>query len=378
MKICLKLISFILIIFQGFICLNISSGAVSVSAKGYCLINADTFEVLAGENIHKKLPMASTTKIMTSLILAEYGDLEREVTVTEQMVTIEGSSMGLLAGDKVSYYELLVGMLLPSGNDAANSVAILVAGSVEKFVEMMNQKAHKIGMDNTNFVTPSGLDSDEHYSTAYDMALLAAYALKNDTIREIVSKQSIAVSFGNPPYQRTQYNHNKLLSQYDKCIGVKTGFTKKSGRCLVTAASDNGCTVVAVTLNAPNDWNDHKKLLEFGLGEVSARDVTDNVNRNISVVGGIKDSVSVSTARFMCGLSNASSTSVTSKVYIKPFVYAPISAGQSVGTVEYYYNGRIIKSTDIIALESVGAKVYKPSFKQRFYNSLKLFFKLFI
>ncbi len=378
MKICLKLVSFVLVVCLGVVCLNVSAGAVSVSAKGYCLINADTFEVLAGENIHKKLPMASTTKIMTSLILAERGNLEREVTVTEQMVTVEGSSMGLLAGDKVSYYELLVGMLLPSGNDAANSTAILVAGSVEKFAEMMNQKADEIGMKNTHFVTPSGLDSEEHYSTAYDMALLAAFALKNDTIREIVSKESITVSFGNPPYQRTLYNHNKLLNQYDKCIGVKTGFTKKSGRCLVSAASDNGCTVVAVTLNAPNDWNDHKELLQFGLGEISIRDVTNNINSNVSVVGGVKDSVSVSTERFMCGLSDASSGSVTAKAYIKPFVYAPVFAGQSIGIVEYYYNGRMIKTNDIISLESVEVKVYKPTFKQRFFDAFKMFFKLFI
>lgn len=378
MKTFIKLFSVVLVACLCVVYVNIRGTAISVSAKGYCLINADTFEVLAGENIHKKLPMASTTKIMTSLILAELGDLDREIVTTEQMVTVEGSSMGLLAGDKVSYYELMVGMLLPSGNDAANSVAIAVAGSVEKFAELMNAKAQEIGMRNTNFVTPSGLDSEEHYSTAYDMALLGAYALKNDTIREIVSKESITVSFGNPPYQRTLYNHNKLLNGYDNCIGIKTGYTKKSGRCLVSAAKENGCTVVAVTLNAPNDWSDHKELLQFGLSQISQKDVTADVSCDVSVVGGVKESVSVSTERFICGLSNASSGSVTSKKYIKPFVYAPISSGQTLGTVEYYYNGKIIKTTDIISLESVDIKVFKPTFKQRFLSALRLFFRLFI
>lgn len=378
MNLYLKFLSVVLVACLCVVGFNIRGTAVSASAKGYCLINADTLEVLAGENIHKKLPMASTTKIMTSLILAELGDLEREIVTTEQMVTVEGSSMGLLAGDSVSYYELLVGMLLPSGNDAANTVAISVAGSVEKFAEMMNEKAREIGMENTNFVTPSGLDSDEHYSTAYDMALLGAYALKNDTIREIVSKDSITVSFGNPPYQRNLYNHNKLLNSYDKCIGVKTGYTKKSGRCLVSAASDNGCTVIAVTLNAPNDWSDHKELLQFGLSELLQKDVTENVNFHVSVVGGLKDSVSVSTERFVCGLSDASSGSVTAKTYIKPFVYAPVSAGQILGTVEYYYSGRLIKTKDILALESIELKVYKPTFKQRFFYSLKQFLNMFI
>ena len=156
-----------------------NASAVDVSAKGMVLMNADTGEILASKNAHLRLSMASTTKLMTALLLAETGTPEKTVVTTKQMVTVEGSSMGLLEGDQVSYHALLAGMLLSSGNDAANTTAIAVAGSVDKFVQMMNDRAKQIGMTNTHFVTPSGLDDDEHYSTAYEMALLAGEALKN-------------------------------------------------------------------------------------------------------------------------------------------------------------------------------------------------------
>lgn len=353
--------------------------AIEASAKAYALINVDTLQVLAAGNAHKRLPMASTTKIMTALILAELNTPEKEIVTTKEMVTVEGSSMGLKVGDCVSYYELLVGMLLPSGNDAANTAAICVAGSVEKFAGLMNEKAKQLGMSNTHFVTPSGLDAKDHYSTAYDMALLAAYALKNDTIREICSKEKITVTFGNPPYQRTLYNHNKLLERYDYCIGVKTGFTKKSGRCLVSAAEKDGCRVIAVTLNDPDDWNDHEKLLDYGLSSVKNVDITKPLPFDtVKVVGSEKELVSVAAPRCYCGGNDGLSSDVTVKYTVKPFVYAPIKSGQTVGTVEYYYGGRLLRSTDIITLESVDLKAYTPSFFERFKNYFNILLKCFV
>jgi D-alanyl-D-alanine carboxypeptidase/D-alanyl-D-alanine carboxypeptidase (penicillin-binding protein 5/6) len=350
-----------------------------VNASGYVLINADTFEVLAGDNIHKKLSMASTTKIMTALILVEQNTPEKEVITTKEMVTVEGSSMGLLPGDSVSYYELIVGMMLPSGNDAANTAAISVAGSIQKFTELMNNKAKDIGMENTHFVTPSGLDDDEHYSTAFDMALLAAYALKNDVLRDIMSKPSITVTYGNPPYQRTLSNHNKLLKTYEYCIGVKTGFTKKSGRCLVSAAEKDGCRVIAVTLNAPSDWNDHKYLLEYGLSCLSQYDVTYNLPINsVSVVGGNLDSVTVATERFMCGCTDISKNGISAEYEFLPFIYAPVKIGQTVGKVNYYYDNKIINSIDIITINSTDKKEIKFTFKQKFKKNLYNIFKHYI
>ena len=246
-------------------CFPISVSAVSTSAKAAILINGDTGEVIFGQNENEQLPMASTTKIMTALLLCEHGDFEKEITVTAEMLRVEGSSMGLLAGDRVTLHDLLYGMLLASGNDAANVTAYILGGTVDGFVKMMNRKAIKLGLENTHFETPSGLDGDNHYTTARDLAALARYAMQNEEFAKAAASKTAALSYGNPPYKRTLSNHNKLLKTFDGAIGVKTGFTKKSGRCLVSAARRNGKYVIAVTLNDPDDWSDHQALLEYGL-----------------------------------------------------------------------------------------------------------------
>ena len=194
---------------------SFKASAVSNSAKAAVVINGDTGEVIYAKNQSERLPMASTTKIMTGLLLCEYGNLDREITVTDEMVRVEGSSMGLLCGDKVTLHDLLYGLMLASGNDAANTIAIVIAGSCQKFAEMMNNKAKEIGLSNTSFVTPSGLDDQNHYSTAYDMALLTKYALKNADFAAAVSSKSATLNYGNPPYRRTLTNHNKLLNMVD-------------------------------------------------------------------------------------------------------------------------------------------------------------------
>ncbi len=344
----------------------------AVSAKGYCLLNADTFEVLDAKNAHQRLPMASTTKLMTALILAEQNTPDRIVVTTKEMVTVEGSSMGLLQGDTVSFYDLLVGLMLPSGNDAANTVAIAVAGSVEAFAEMMNKRAKEIGMQNTHFVTPSGLDADGHYSTSYDMALLGAVVLKNPLIASVVKEKKISVTFGNPPYQRVLYNHNKLLDRYEYCIGLKTGFTKKSGRCLVSAAERDGCRVVCATLNAPDDWNDHINLLSKGLSQLKLTDVTTDLPiESVKVVGGEADSVNISAQSFECGCTENTKHIVKSKSYLQPFVYAPVSEGQRLGFIEYYCNDKLIGITYVVALSEVGKKIVKVSSSDNFKKCLE-------
>ncbi|HQD73306.1 MAG TPA: serine hydrolase, partial [Clostridiales bacterium] len=209
-----------------------SFNASSISAKAAVLMCADTGEVLFSLNKDLRLPMASTTKIMTALIALEDPSPMREIKVTKEMVAVEGTSMGLLPDDTISLYTLAAGMLLESGNDAANVTAYAIAGGLNEFAKLMNKKAKELGLKNTNFVTPSGLDADKHYSTAYDLALLGAAAIKNPLFKEICSQKSMKVEFGNPPYPRWLYNHNRLLSSYEGTIGIKTGYTKKSGRCL--------------------------------------------------------------------------------------------------------------------------------------------------
>ena len=372
----LVVITVILILFAN---LTISSSAYDIDAKAYVLINADTLDIIDSSNAHLRLSMASTTKILTALILAEQDNLDKEVVTTKEMVTVEGSSMGLLPGDTVSYYELLVGMMLPSGNDAANTAAISISGSTEKFADVMNAKAAELGMTNSHFVTPSGLDNVNHYSTAYDMALLTVAALKNDTLRNIFSQTKITVTYGNPPYQRTLYNHNKLLDEYEYCIGVKTGYTKKSGRCLVSAASKDGCTVIAVTLNDSDDWNDHKALLDYGFSKLCSYDATPNLSSNsVNVVGGEKEYVLMQTEPFLLGVDCSDRKSVVSQCEFKPFVYAPIKQGDKIGEVNYFYNGKYLKSTDIVATEDIVRNEVKLNSFQILVKKLKYIFSSYI
>lgn len=334
-----------------------ASEPVSVSAEGAALIIAESGELIFGKNENKQLSMASTTKIMTSLLLLEQNTPYKELTVTSDMVSVEGTSMGLLPGDKVTHQALLYGMMLKSGNDAANTAAYDIAGSPEKFAVLMNEKAREIGMENTNFVTPSGLDAQDHYSTAYDMALLGAWAVKNPEFIKVCSTNSISLEYGNPPYLRRMSNHNKLLTMYDGAFGIKTGFTKKSGRCLVSAAERNGITLIAVTLNAPDDWNDHVKLFDYGFSVTENRELKiDTDSLKVPVVGGDRDSVSVSLGE-ECSypVIKGTNRSFEPQILLKNFIYAPAEKGEVVGEVRYYSQGEMVASQPVVLNESCGA-----------------------
>ena len=246
-----------------------AEGGPQVSAQAAIVIHADSGKVLYEKNADEQRSMASTTKIMTALIALETAAADDPVvTITDEMVRVEGSSMGLQPGDQLTLKSLAAGMLIVSGNDAANSAAIAISGSTEAFAEKMNQRAQELGMEHTHFVTPSGLDDDAHYSTARDMATLAAAAMKNPDFAAIVGQKAMNISFITPDQTRRYTNHNKLLNLYEGCTGVKTGFTKKSGRCLVSAAERDGIRLIAVTLNAPDDWNDHMALLNDGFSKL--------------------------------------------------------------------------------------------------------------
>lgn len=337
--------------------LCVKGASLGISASSAVVMVVQTDEVLYEHNAREKRSMASTTKIMTALLALEKADLKKQITVTEEELKVEGTSMGLLPNDKVTFEGLVYGMLLQSGNDAANVTAVKLGGTVENFIHMMNERADEIGMDDTNFVTPSGLDDDEHYSTAYDMALLGCEAIKNADFRYICSQKKASVLYGNPPYKRTLTNHNKMLSYYDGCIGLKTGFTKKSGRCLVTAAERNGVMLVAVTLNAPNDWNDHKILLDYGFSKVNNRVLdNDTSSLKVSVVGGKKSSVSVVAENKSNYACSENSNGITADILLDCFVYAPVKKGDTVGKIVYYENSKLIAETPVVAKSSVGLK----------------------
>lgn len=354
-----------------------SVSAPSVSAKAAVLMDADSGRVLFAKEESQRLPMASTTKIMTALLAVEQAEVnDSVVTVTDEMVRIEGSSMGLMPGNKLHLSDLAAGMMMVSGNDAANTAAIAMAGSAQKFSEQMNARAQEIGMKNTHFVTPSGLDSEEHYSTAYDMALLGAEALANGKLAGIVSQKQLSVKFINPDQTIRYSNHNRLLNLYPGCIGIKTGFTKKSGRCLVSAAERDGVRLVAVTLNAPNDWDDHEKLFDYGFSVLHPfTPDLDALRFTIPVTGGTADNVSVVPGSSeQISLTQEETARVTLRVELPRFLYAPLREGEMVGTASYLLEGKTVLEIPLLAQQAVNCPQPKESWLQRLWKKITSIF----
>lgn len=248
-------------------CLTIRCGAAEVSVSAYAavLLDCDSGEVLYEKNGDEKLLIASTTKIMTALVALDCACLDEMTEVTYDHM-VEGSSMYLQPGETVSVEELLYGLLLCSGNDAALCLAEHCGGSIENFVALMNQKAAELGMENTSFENPNGLDGEKHYSTAHDMAILAKCAANDPTFCRLCSTKTVHIG------ERTMTNHNKLLDQLDGCIGMKTGYTKAAGRTLVSCCERDGRRLAAVTLCDGDDWNDHKRLYAWGFAALNAED----------------------------------------------------------------------------------------------------------
>ncbi|MBO6231283.1 MAG: D-alanyl-D-alanine carboxypeptidase [Ruminiclostridium sp.] len=357
----MKVLSVLAAVLIALLTLPITADAEDVSLSAECavVINADTLGVLYGRDESKHHAMASTTKIMTALLTLEAGDLDRPFTADSMAIRVEGTSMGLREGDTVTRRALCVGMLLPSGNDAANAAAVSVSGSITAFAELMNKRAAEIGMKDTHFVTPSGLDADGHYTTAYDMALLTAEALKNPDFRAICSRKSEKVSFGAPPTERTLYNSNKLLTLYDGCIGVKTGFTDEARRCLVSAAERDGCRIIAVTLNAPDDWNDHRKLLDLGFSRVRPFDLRLDTF-SAEVVGGSSGNVTLMPEENVTvGLTENERRNVSVRYSVPEFVYAEVNKGDVLGYADICMNGRVLKRVKFTAFESIERVVPK-------------------
>lgn len=330
--------------------------AVSVSAESAILVCADNCDVLFEKNADDKRAIASITKIMTAVIALEYAEKnDKVITFTDDM-TAEGSSLYLKPGDKLRLSELVKGMLCVSGNDAANAAAIGIAGSKEKFAEMMNQKSYELGMDSTHFVTPSGLDDKEHYSTARDMSKLCCYAMNNKAFSEIVSQKDLSVSYVFPEGKTQKCsNHNRLLSEYEGCIGIKTGFTEKAGRTLTSCAERDGVRLVAVTLCDRDDWNDHKKLFDYGFSVTESFDLRNIFEPvQLPVVGGTEDTVSVSPKEecFVTVYTDRNNE-IIYKIIMPHFCYAPVKKGDIVGKALYYMNNRRIASVLLTAADSV-------------------------
>ncbi|NQF12634.1 D-alanyl-D-alanine carboxypeptidase [Brevibacillus sp. HB1.3] len=248
-----------------------------LSAEGAALIDVESGRILYSKNGTKKMRIASLTKTMTAIVAIEMGKLDAQVTVPPQAVGVEGSSIYLKNGEKLTLEELLYGLMLRSGNDAAVTIATHIGGSVPGFTYLMNEKAAMIGMEHTNFTNPHGLDdSNQHYSTPEDMAKLSAYALHNPVFRQIVSTKVKDISWEGEQWDRRLLNKNKMLHLYSGADGVKTGYTKLAKRCLASSATRNGRQLATITLNASDDWNDSAKLMDWGFANYPLQELVKN------------------------------------------------------------------------------------------------------
>lgn len=334
---------------------------LGISAQAYVLMEADTGKVLLSKNGDEKRPIASTTKIMTTLLCLESGGLDDWFVVDPEAIRVEGSSMGLQEGDVVTKRMLCYGMLLPSGNDAANATAVRLAGSIPEFAKLMNARAARIGMTHTCFVTPSGLDAEGHGASARDMGLLARTAMQNPDFRAICSQSRAEVCFGNPLYNRWLKNTNKLLTMYEGVVGVKTGFTDAAGRCLVSFCERDGVSLLCVTLHAKDDWNDHMKLYDYGFAHVVSQPVEPPDALSVSVVGGTADTVALRTRDpLSVGTDNGDLRQLTVQVQVEPFLYAPVPENARVGNLAYYYEGRHVADVPLYTVDAVAAQEQEP------------------
>ncbi len=348
-----------------------TQGNVGVSAKSAILMEASSELVIYKKNARERLPMASTTKIMTALVALEKADVSQTILVDPRAVGVEGSSVYLRANESIPLGDLIYALMLASANDAAEAIAYAVAGSVENFAVMMNEKAAELGLDDTHFENPHGLSSDDHYTTAYDFARLSAYALKNPDFKKICSTLKYTIPATDMEGARVIANHNKMLRIYGGAIGVKTGFTKKSGRCLVSAAEREGMTLIAVTLGAPDDWNDHKTMLDYGFSAYEAVKLAakGDIAAKISVTGGDIDTVDATFESDVFAIMPRTHGKITSEIRANHLEFAPIKAGQRLGEVLFFENGKLLAKTDVYASQNVAAKKFK---KQRKFLNFNL------
>ena len=336
---------------------GIKASAMADSAKGACLLNAVTGEIVFEKNGDEPRPMASTTKIMTLLTAVECAKPDDIVTIPHEVVMTEGSSAYLEEGAKYSMRDLWYGLMLNSGNDAAVAIAYHISGSVEAFAEEMNSRARSIGVKNTSFKNPNGLDEEGHYTTPIDLAKITQYALNNEQFAEVVAARSHTAQYtrADGTEKTIEYiNHNRLLREVEGCIGVKTGYTKADGRCLVSAAERDGIRFIAVTLNDPDDWAEHKEMLESGFsGCRMVKAVRENdVIRHV-----------ISEGKEICQLVAATDFDIPTngdrghefdiKVNLPNRTYMPLNEDEKIGELEIYRGDDFIGKVDVVADRTV-------------------------
>lgn len=321
--------------------LPVKAGAIS--AECAILIDAQTGRVLYEKQAEEKSLIASATKIMTALVICEQTNVLDRVKIPKEAVGIEGSSMYLKEGEVLTVQELLYGLMLQSGNDAAVALAIYCGGTVEGFTELMNDKAHRLGMTQSHFANPNGLDSPGNYSTARDMAILTAYAMQNPIFAQTVSTKTITIG------ERCLRNHNKLLWQLEGANGVKTGYTKAAGRILISSVTRMGRQLIAVTFNAPDDWQDHKTLIEDGFSRFTVQKLIRQGQTlgQLELAGGQEASVDLIAAEDF-SYSLAQGERVTISLPEAGFAYAPVAEGQEAGFAHILVDGTAVAKVPLV------------------------------
>lgn len=359
---------------SGYACSN-TSGAQSssfptVSAVSAALMIAETQDIIFSKNADRKMPMASTTKIMTALVAIKKCNIASIVVIPQQATGIAGSSVYLRAGERLTLEELLYAMLLESANDAATAIAIFVGGSVDSFADMMNNEADLLGLQNTHFTNPHGLDDTEHYTTARELAVIAAAAMQNETFRKIVSTYKKTIPLNGNEGVRLLINHNKLLNTYDGSTGIKTGYTKKSGRCLVSSAQRNGLELICVTLNAADDWNDHTRLLEYGFASYESKILckSGELKYVLPVIGGDCEYAVLQNKQELRAIVPKNGSDIECTVALPRFIYAPVESGYAVGKCIFTFDGKTVAECALTSQYSIERITYDKSLLKKLFS----------
>lgn len=345
------------------------------SAKAAITIEAQSGISLYEKNADEQLPMASTTKIMTALVALENADINQTFTVSETACKVEGTQIGLLAGDQISLNDLLHMLMMKSANDAAQTIAENIAGSLEAFADLMNERAKQMGLTHTHFENPHGLPSDNHYTTARELALIAAEALKNDTFAQIVSTKKKKLDYHGLVIE----NSNRLLSSYEYTTGVKTGFTKAAGRCLVTSAKKDGVTLINVTLDDGNDWKDHTEMFEEGFRRVSSYTLYEagQYSVTVPVLNGTQPARFTNPEPVYGVCIDGQKIEYIPTDCLPQSLYAPIQKetfDQQV-YVELAYKNRLVGTIKLTLCESVAQKEDEQTFSEKYLYYLNQVFK---
>lgn len=334
---------------------------INVDARCAIAIDSKSKVVLYEKNAYELVPMASTTKIMTALVALKYGDLDKELEISQKSASIRGSVVGYKKGEKIKLKELVVGLMLRSGNDAAIAIAEGMSGSVEEFAKLMNEYASEIGVINTHFQSPHGLDSDQHYTTAYDLAIVTSKAQENAFFNEIVSAKDIdAKTYG---FKRSYHNINKILWEIPEANGVKTGFTGKAGKCLVTSAKVQGNDVIVVVLNCTPRWKETKKIYDY-VGKNYEFKKMFSKGDNAGEVSLDKGTIALRCAEDII-IPTKHGIEYTVKVIKPEKVNHTINTGDKVGTLCIYADGQKIYSNHLEAANTFKVKKFPKFFFNR-------------